>query len=91
MPKTQKGFDFMELKDTIEMMTSEDYKERFRAEFYQVRTRREKLIDLLDRWNRGALGFEPKCSFEMLCTQRDIMQAYLSILRERAKIEGIEL
>ncbi len=35
----------MELKDTIEMMTSEDYKERFRAEFYQVRTRREKHID----------------------------------------------
>ncbi|MBQ9898551.1 MAG: hypothetical protein IJM44_03740 [Ruminococcus sp.] len=81
----------MELKDTIELMQSEDYKERFKAEFYQVRTRREKLIDLLDRWNKGELSFEPKCSFEMLCTQRDIMQAYLSILRERAKIEGIQL
>lgn len=81
----------MELKDTIELMQSEDYKERFKAEFYQVRTRREKLVDFLDRWNRGELTFEPKCSFEMLCTQRDIMQAYLSILRERAKIEGIQL
>ena len=81
----------MELKDTIDLMQSEDYKERFKAEFYQVRTRREKLIDLLDRWNRGALGFEPKCSFELLCTQRDIMSAYLSVLRERAKIEGIQL
>lgn len=81
----------MELKDTIELMQSEDYKERFKAEYYQVRTRREKLIDLLDRWNKGELSFEPKCSFEMLCTQRDIMQAYLSILRERAKIEGIQL
>lgn len=81
----------MELKDTIDLMQSEDYKERFKAEFYQVRTRREKLIDLLDRWNKGELSFEPKCSFEMLCTQRDIMQAYLSILRERAKIEGIQL
>ena len=81
----------MELKDTIEMMNSEDYKERFKAEFYQVRTRREKLIDMLDKWNRGELGFEPKCTFEMLCTQRDIMSAYCSILRERAKIEGIQL
>lgn len=81
----------MELKDTIELMQSADYKERFKAEFYQVRTRREKLIDLLDRWNKGELGFQPKCSFEMLCTQRDIMQAYLSVLRERAKIEGIQL
>lgn len=91
MPKIQKGIDFMELKDTIEMMQSDDYKERFKAEFYQVRTRRAKLIDMLDKWYRGALGFEPKCSFEMLCTQRDIMQVYLSILRERAKIEGIQL
>ncbi len=27
----------MELKDTIEMMNSEDYKERFKAEYYQTR------------------------------------------------------
>ncbi len=73
------------------MMESDDFKDRFRAEFHQVRIRREKLIDMLDKWNRGELGFEPKCSFEMLCTQRDIMQAYLSVLRERAKIEGIRL
>ena len=26
----------MELKDTIEMMTSNDYKERFKAEYHQV-------------------------------------------------------
>lgn len=81
----------MELKDTITMMESDDFKDRFRAEFHQVRIRREKLIDMLDKWNRGELGFKPKCSFEMLCTQRDIMQAYLSVLRERAKIEGIQL
>lgn len=81
----------MELKDTVTMMESDDFKDRFRAEFHQVRIRREKLIDMLDKWNRGELGFEPKCSFEMLCAQRDIMQAYLSVLRERAKIEGIQL
>lgn len=81
----------MDLMDTITMMESDDFKDRFRAEFHQVRIRREKLIDMLDKWNRGELGFEPKCSFEMLCTQRDIMQAYLSVLRERAKIEGIQL
>ena len=26
----------MQLKDTIEMMTSEDFKERFKAEYYQL-------------------------------------------------------
>ena len=60
----------MKLKDTIEMMQSEDYKERFKAEYHQVRIRREKLITILDKWNRGCLGFEPKCSFEMLCIQQ---------------------
>ena len=33
----------MELKDTIEMMTSNDYKERFKAEYYQAKIRYEKL------------------------------------------------
>ena len=33
----------MELKDTIEMMMSEDYKERFKAEYNQTKIRYEKL------------------------------------------------
>ena len=32
----------MELKDTIELMQSDDYKERFKAEYYQVKIRLEK-------------------------------------------------
>ena len=28
----------MELKETIEMMTSADYKERFKAEYYQLKS-----------------------------------------------------
>lgn len=33
----------MELKDTIPQMTSEDYKERFKAEYYQTKIRYWKL------------------------------------------------
>lgn len=33
----------MELKDTVEMMGSADYKERFKAEYYQTKIRYEKL------------------------------------------------
>ena len=33
----------MNLKDTAEMMISEDYKERFRAEYYQVLLRLDAL------------------------------------------------
>ena len=34
----------MQLKDTVEMMTSEDFKERFKAEYYQLLNRLNSLI-----------------------------------------------
>lgn len=37
----------MTLKDTVEMMNSSDYKERFRAEYQQVVIRYKKLRDML--------------------------------------------
>lgn len=33
----------MELKETVEMMYSDDYKEQFKAEYYQTLIRYEKL------------------------------------------------
>ncbi len=38
----------MELKDTIEMMNSEDYKERFKAEYYQTLIRYNKLSEMVE-------------------------------------------
>ncbi len=60
----QKGFDSMNLKDTIEMMQSEDYKERFKAEYYQLEIRTEKLKAMLDKWDAGELSFKPTCPRE---------------------------
>ena len=40
----------MELRDTVDMMNSEDYKERFKAEYYQTVIRYGKLKNMLDRW-----------------------------------------
>ena len=58
-----------ELIDTIEMMNSEDYKERFKAEYYQVVIRYRKLKSMLDRWDNNQLEFAPfaledSCGFE---------------------------
>ena len=39
----------MELKDTVELMTSNEYKERFIAEYCQVKIRYEKLKYMLER------------------------------------------
>lgn len=52
----------MELKDTIELMNSSDYKERFKAEYLQVKIRYDKLHKMLVKWDAGTLGFTPTCA-----------------------------
>mgnify|MGYP000671180170 FL=1 len=49
----------MKLNDTIEMMTSEDYKERFKAEYYQLKVRVCGLSNMLSAWGNNKLTFEP--------------------------------
>ena len=80
-----------ELKDTIEMMTSEDYKERFKAEFYQLKIRYEKLLSMLDKWDNGELDFVPTCPRALYESQISGMEVYLDVLKDRADIEGIEV
>ena len=81
----------MELKDTVELMNSNDYKERFKAEYYQTKVRYEKLHKMLIKYEAGTLNFEPKCSFDLLSEQKKHMGLYLHCLEVRAEIEGIEL
>ena len=79
----------MKLNDTIEMMTSDDYKERFKAEYYQLRIRLDGLLDMLQKWDTGELNFVPTCSREIYTKQVQAMEDYLNILLERANIENI--
>lgn len=81
----------MELKDTIEMMNSSDYKERFKAEYHQTKIRYEKLHKMVVKYEAGTLNFTPKCSLELLKEQKKHMGLYLNCLEIRAEIEGIEL
>lgn len=81
----------MELKDTVEMMNSEDYKERFKAEYYQAKIRYDKLDAMTVKYEAGTLNFEPKCSLELLKEQKKYMGNYIRTLRIRAEIEQIEL
>ena len=81
----------MQLKDTIPMMESGDYKERFKAEFYQLLIRLDSLTSMLIKWENNMLDFEPKCSKETLENQVIFMQGYIDILRLRAKKEEIDL
>ena len=90
----------MELKDTVKLMNSEDYKERFKAEFLQTKVRYEKLkkyntkIEAADmtKFDKNKVEI-PKhdCPFHLLRDQQRLMGEYLHILEVRAEIEGIDL
>lgn len=81
----------MELKDTVSLMNSEDYKDRFKAEYYQTKIRYERLKKMTTKYEAGTLKFEPKCSLELLRAQQSYMGNYLHCLEVRAEIENIEL
>ena len=81
----------MELIDTVDLMTSDDYKDRFMAEYYQVKIRYRKLKSILDKYEEGTLDFEPSCSISLLMIQCEIMEDYLNVLQDRAITENIEI
>ena len=93
------GSDIM-LRDTVRMMNSKDYKERFKAEYYQTKIRFEKLkafnarIEAANKTrnqdNKVSMP-EHDCPEKLLLMQQRIMAEYLHILEVRAIIERIDL
>ena len=81
----------MELKDTVALMESDDYKDRFKAEYYQTKIRYEKLHKMIIKYYAGTLNFKPKYDITLLREQKSCMGNYLKRLEIRAEIEGIEL
>lgn len=81
----------MELKDTIELMNSDDYNQRFIAEYYQTKIRYDKLHRMITKYEAGTLEFEPKCQIELLQEQANFMGRYLHTLEIRTEIEEIKL
>lgn len=54
------------MKDTIELMNSSDYKDRFKAEYYQLKIRYTKLHAMLVKLEAGKLDFTPSSSRAIL-------------------------
>lgn len=81
----------MKLSETTEMMNSSDYKERFKAEYYQLKTRFVGLLNMVDKWDREELTFNPTCPRSTYEMQLKAMKDYMAILEMRAVMEGIEL
>lgn len=81
----------MDQDKIIEMMQSDDYRERFKAEYYQLKDRHQKLHLMLAKHRLSKLDFTPKCSITLLEEQERYMELYLFCLEERAEIEGIDI
>lgn len=95
-----------DLKDTVELMQSKDYKERFIAEYWQLKIRYEKLKNFCNKIEASEvkneyrprmvgelLPGEPNhdCPYDMLRNQQSCMGELLHILEIRAVIENINL
>ena len=95
----------MKFKETANAMVSLDYKERFKAEYWQLKIRLENLRKFNLRIKAGRMmnemlcqesdkiGRVPKhdCPDWLLSDQQRVMEDYLDILEERAIIENIDL
>ena len=92
----------MRLKETANAMVSLDYKERFKAEYWQLKIRLENLRKFNLRIKAGRMMNEMLCAESdkvpkhdcpdwLLSDQQRVMEDYLDILEERAIIENIDL
>ena len=73
------------------MMESSDYKERFKAEYYQNVIRFQKLKTMIDKLDKEELDFKPTCPRGTYNLQIRAMADYIAVLEARAVMEHIEL
>mgnify|MGYP000511035839 FL=1 len=81
----------MPLKNTVDLMLSDNYKDRFRAEYYQTKERYQRLHLMIIKYEAGTLDFQPDCPLELLKRQAKAMGEYLYVLEMRAQFEEIDL
>lgn len=70
------------LADTVDLMLSDDYKNRLYAEYHQLRIRRDKLHNYVKHLNR-----DNSKEYDLLRAQLKVMEAYLIILEARFDFE----
>jgi len=80
-----------DLSFTAVWMNSDDYKDRFKAEYWQTKIRYDKLHRMTVKYEAGTLDFTPTCPLNLLKEQKAAMGQYLNRLEVRAEMEGIKL
>lgn len=93
-------------REIAAMMDSGEYKERFRAEYWEIKIRYEQKRDMLIKMDAARamaemvghqpdytkfLGFTPTCPYEMISEQCCLLRRYLDMLETQAVMEEIDL
>ena len=81
----------MTLDKTVDLMLSDDYKDRFEAEYRQLVNRANKLRKMIRQYEKGELDFDPESPIDILVWQLKTMDEYIYILKRRASYEKITL
>lgn len=90
----------MELKNTVEYMLSDSYRDRFIGEYWQTKIRYEKLkafnfaiwaANTSEGWEKNLEEPKHDCPRELLSSQEVSMAEYLETLEKRAAYEKINL
>ena len=69
--------NFENLEQTIPLMISDDYKDRFKAEYMQLQIRTTKLSNMIEKYENGTLDFQPTCDVNLLIDQCLMMTLFL--------------
>ena len=84
-------YEITHLRDTVGLMQSSDYKDRFKAEFWQTKIRYNKLHRMVVKYEANTLDFTPTTPLNILKKQLHYMGMYLYVQELRAQLEGVEL
>lgn len=75
-------------RSTVE---SGDYRERLKAEYFQTKSRMEKLHRMLIRYRADKIKYDIASPVFVLENQEQCMRQYLEVLEIRAEYENIDL
>ena len=89
--ESYREYDANALPQTAINMISNDYKERFKAEYNQLVIRYNGLNRMIENWDKGCLSFKPTCPRSTYDLQLKAMKDYIAVLEARAIMENIDL
>lgn len=79
----------MTFKETIPLMLSDDYRDRLKLEYFQLKFRIEKFSRFLKKAKENKVQLP--YPWTLLAEQLKYMRSYRNVLKARIDIEGIDL